>query len=208
MHSPYRNPALDRIYNGLFCDDLQALMPEPSRPDAPSWARTLATQPADMAALTRLATDSRMDTRVTTMALRRLQALGQPVPRRALMGVVVEVPLDSGLDTLAAYRDGSARFIHGSGRTTLVEGPMAGVDPIVRRLLAAAQAVVDRIGPSDRPRGPAPQGNVRINFIVSDGLYFGEGPMRTLLADGLAGPVLSTAVQLLNELTALQSATA
>jgi hypothetical protein len=42
-----------------------------------------------------------------------------------------------------------------------------------------------------------------MSFIVSDGLYFGEGPMEVLMADGMAGPVLRNAVNLLNEITAL-----
>lgn len=39
--------------------------------------------------------------------------------------------------------------------------------------------------------------NVRITFLVSDGLYFGEGPDPVLRADAMAGPVLAKAIQLL-----------
>ena len=205
MHTPYRNAALDHLYNGLFCDDVQMLLPA-GRADGPAWARTLRADPADMPALRALAEHPRTETRVAALALRRLQQAGQPVAGRQLLGVVVEVPLDSGLDTLAAYRDGSVRFLRGSGRSTLVEAPVDAFEPIVRRLLAASQSVVDLIGPSDRPRGPAPQQHVRLNFIVSDGLYFGEGPMQALMADPMAAPVLRTAVELLNELNALATA--
>lgn len=204
MHHPYRDAALDALYNGLFADDLDALVDR--RNPRTEWARTLAADPADTAALRALALAPDTESRVALMAWARLRELGQPVPRRQLLGVVIEVPLDSGLDSLAAYHDGSVRFIHGSGHTTLMEAPNPTMRPIVQRLMVASQAVVDRIGPSDRARGPAPQSNVRINFLVSDGLYFGEGPMSRLMGDALAGPVLQAGVALLDQVTACVAA--
>lgn len=202
MHTPYRDEATNRIYNGLFGDDAQLLMPaDGGTPSA--WQRALTGGPAFAGALRRLAEDVSGEARVRALAFRELQAQGHAVPARQLLGVVVEVPLDSGLDTLAAYADGSARFIHGSGRMSFVEGPDSAVQPVVQRLLAASQAVVDVIGPTDQPRRPAPRRNVRMSFIVSDGLYFGEGPMEALMGDDMAGPVLRNALNLLNEITAL-----
>ena len=202
MHTPYHDDATNRLYNALFCDDVQLLMPPEDR-TLTAWQRALMGGPAYAGALRRLAEDPAGDARVRAMACRQLQAQGHAVPVRQLLGVVVEVPLDSGLDTLAAYVDGNARFIHGSGHTSIVEGPDTPVAPVVQRLLAASQNVVDLIGPSDQPRRAAPKRNVRMSFIVSDGLYFGEGPMEVLMADGMAGPVLRNAVNLLNEITAL-----
>ena len=43
------------------------------------------------------------------------------------------------------------------------------------------------------PRGDA----ARLTFLVSDGLYFGEGDYDVLLQDALAAPVLGSASQLL-----------
>jgi len=36
-----------------------------------------------------------------------------------------------------------------------------------------------------------------MTFLVSDGLYFGEGPFNALQKDPLGGPVLAKAAQLL-----------
>jgi len=36
-----------------------------------------------------------------------------------------------------------------------------------------------------------------MTFLVSDGLYFGEGPFGALQQDRMAGPVLAKATQLL-----------
>lgn len=204
MHTPYGQPALDRLYNGLFCEDASALLD--GRAPANDWQRRLTEEPCDPVALRALATAADTEDRVAAMAWRRLRAAGHDVPRRELLGVVIEVPLHTGLDTLAAYRDGSVRYIHGSGHTSLVEGPVGGLLPLVRRLFAAAQAVVDRIGPTDAPRRPPPTAGVRLSFIVSDGLYFGEGPMDALMSDGLSGPVLQAGVAILDRVTAMVAA--
>lgn len=209
MHSPYRDPALDRLYHALFCDDPQALVPADGRP-LPAWQACLLKEPADAGDLRQLrglAADTATEARVRALAWRRLQQLGHAVPQRLLLGVVVEVPLDSGLDTLAAYADGRVRFLHGSGRCTFVDSPLPQIEPQVQALLSAGREVLRRIGPSDQQRrAPPQQGMVRMSFIVSDGLYFGEGPMNALMTDALAGPVLSAAIAVLDEVTGLVAA--
>ena len=69
-------------------------------------------------------------------------------------------------------------------------------------LFSKSQHIVNQIGVWDQPRRAAPtSGNVRISFLVSDGLYFGEGPMNILFNDELARPALSAAVHLMRYLT-------
>lgn len=206
MHTPYADSATNRIYHMLFCDDAMSLQPADASQAPVDWQRALVGGPAFNTALRQLAEDTEGDARVRALAWRALARHGQTVPRRQLLGVVIEVPLESGLDTLAAYADGSVRFIHGSGHMTMIEGPNPVVGTTVEQLLAASQTVVNVIGPSDQPRRPAPTKNVRMSFIVSDGLYFGEGPMEALMADGMAGPVLRTGVALLNKVTSLATA--
>jgi hypothetical protein len=61
---------------------------------------------------------------------------------------------------------------------------------------------VNKIGVWDKPRRPNPtKGNVRITFLVSDGLYFGEGPMNILFNDEMASPALTNATELMKYLT-------
>lgn len=209
MHSPYGDTSTNRLYAGLFCDQPEALMPPDGKPLV-EWQRTLRVEPADPRALRALATDASADARVRAMAWRRLQQLGHAVPPRHLLGVVLEVPLGSGLDTLAAYADGSVRFIHGSGHMSFVEGgpdgAPAALQPLVATLMEASQAIVDRIGPWHQPRLAPPSRHVRMSFVVSDGLYFGEGPMDTLMADPMASPVLRSGIALLDEITSMAAA--
>lgn len=112
----------------------------------------------------------------------------------------VEVPLDNGLDVLAAFSDGGVRYLNQSGKIAVVEAddtPLAG---LAKELIAASRPIVEKIGPWEEQRLPPPKaGNVRITFLVSDGLYFGEGPYAVLQADDMAGPVLAKAAQLLQE---------
>lgn len=87
-----------------------------------------------------------------------------------------------------------------SGETQVVvfEGKGNPVENLAKELVSASQPVVDKIGPWNKQRLPPPKtGNVRITFLVSDGLYFGEGTYAVLQQDSMAGPVLSKATQLL-----------
>jgi hypothetical protein len=65
-------------------------------------------------------------------------------------------------------------------------------------LLAAPQAVVDRIGTWDKARLPPPgRDRVRLSFLVSDDLYFGDGEMSVMSREALGGPVIARAGELL-----------
>jgi hypothetical protein len=79
-----------------------------------------------------------------------------------------------------------------------VEGGLPAAGPAVERLLKASQNLVDQIGPWDQPRLPPPvPGNVRFTFLVSDGLYLGDGPRSAMQSDALGAPVLQAATELL-----------
>jgi hypothetical protein len=115
-----------------------------------------------------------------------------------LLGVIVEVPLDGGLDVLAAYADGRVRYINQSGKIAIFEGGPPEVQASAKQLVAASTGLVSRIGPRDRARLPPPvAGHIRITFLVSDGLYFGEGSFKAMQADPMAGPIVRKATELL-----------
>lgn len=67
-----------------------------------------------------------------------------------------------------------------------------------KELVATAQNLVNQIGPWEEKRlAPPRPGHVRMTFLVSDGLYFGEGPFEALQQDKLGAPILAKASQLL-----------
>lgn len=199
---PYAQPALNCLYEMLFCDRPEDFAPAAGQAPAP-WQAVLYGPSPRPIAIRALADDRSLESRVRALAFDWLRRHGHEVPARRLLGVVLEVPLDGGLDVLAVYLDGSVRYLNHAAAPSLFEGPMPALQPHVQRILSAAQAIVDRIGPTDHPRRPAPRENVRLNFLVSDGLYFGEGPMQTLQRDAMAGPLIDAGAALLAEVVTL-----
>jgi hypothetical protein len=73
---------------------------------------------------------------------------------------------------------------------------------LTQELFSKSQNIFNQIGVWDKPRRTAPtKGNARITFLVSDGLYFGEGPVDILFNDPMAGPALTSATYLMKYLT-------
>lgn len=177
-YAPYRNGAANEIYNLLFCDDPAA------------FANAALDPPVR-------ANDATQEGRLRYLAYLRLRSSGQAVPGKVLLGVIVEVALRDGLDVLAAFSEGGVRYINHAGKVAVFEG-VASLEPDVRRLFAASESVVARIGPWEGPRRPPPgPGNVRLTFLLSDGLAFGEGPMTVMQRDAMAGPIIQSATDLL-----------
>lgn len=188
---PYRDDRCNFIYNLLFCDDHSLFAPSDEGP----WPVVLADSP-DADALRAIADDAEEEGRVRMLAYNRLREMGQMVPEKVLLGVIVEVPLEGGLDVLAAFTDGGVRYINHSEKMSFVEG-----DTFPRQvglLLEASRRVVERIGPWTEARLPPPsRGMVRMSFLVSDGLYFGQGPMDEMVMDPIGGPVIGASHELL-----------
>jgi hypothetical protein len=200
LYAPYRDEATNTLYRLLFCDDLAAFAARPGIP-ATSWQNALISSPPDIAALEALATDPATEGRVRYLAFQRLRSAGRAVPPRQLLGVIAEVPLSDGLDTLAAYSDGGVRYLNQTGKIFAADG-QSHLQPLVVQLLAAAQPNVDNIGPSNQPRrGALAQGNIRLSFLVSCGLCYGEGDFNLMQRDPFAGPVVARTVALFQAVT-------
>lgn len=203
LYKPYAESHVNFLYNLLFCDDLDLFRNQGGEKGVGVWDTLLSEHP-DEAALRRIARDETNEGRVRALAYNRLRAAGEPVPSKKLLGVIVEVPLQKGLDVLAAFSEGGVRYLNQSGKIVVFEGQGNPVEGLAKDLVSASQPIVNKIGPWDKQRLPPPKmGNVRITFLVSDGLYFGEGPFGVLQQDQLAGPVLSKATELLQRAVAL-----
>jgi len=200
-YSPYRDEATSAIYNLLFCDDIGLYKAKHQGPVEGPWKAVFAAPP-DPKALQAVASNAAAETRLRVLAYNALRRMSIAPARKELLGVIVEVGLDGGLDTLAAYQDGRARYINHAGKIIIWEARDAQVDDKVRSLLRAAETVVQQIGPWEKPRlSPPTRGMMRLTFLVADGLYFGEGPMSALQNDPLGGQVVSSATALLVALT-------
>lgn len=139
-------------------------------------------------------------------ALRELGVRAPAETSKHVLGVVVEVSLPEGLDVLAAYADGSARFLNWSGAAVVWDAPDRRLQPNIDAVLRTGAEIAQRIGPWDEPRrGRPPVGHIRLNLLTPSGLHFGEGPMDVLARDALAGPLVTAATLLMRALTSLPS---
>jgi hypothetical protein len=190
-------PQSDRfsdIYELLFCDSPELYAPTDA---STSWQDALYKN-SDSGVVRALAENHDNESRVRLLAFRWLSARGEVPPSKEILGVVIEVGLEQGNDTLAAYSDGSVRYINQSGKLAVFEGAPPEVVAQAKVLVATSQPTVAQIGAWDKPRRPPPsRGDVRLTFLVADGLYFGEGPFRLLAKDPRARQVIDAGTTLL-----------
>jgi hypothetical protein len=66
--------------------------------------------------LQKIIDDSTSDTRLKVLSYNRQLAGGHKPNKKELLAVIVEVGLDSGLDALASFNDGTARYINQTGK--------------------------------------------------------------------------------------------
>jgi hypothetical protein len=82
-----------------------------------------------------------------------------------------------------------------------VDSAVGKFDEEIEQVLATSKPIVAAIGPWEEARLPRPEeGNIRMTFLVSDGLYFGEGPIDVIQQDEMAGPLINAAASLLTKL--------
>jgi hypothetical protein len=200
--SPYKDSAANLVYNLLFCDDLELYKADAQPPYSYPFD-ILFPDISTAADLQKIIDDAALDTRVRVLAYNKERASGRNPERKELLAVIVEVGLDGGLDVLASFKNGSARYINQTGKILIWETMTdTKTNELVKDLFVKSQQVVNQIGPWDNPRRPHPaKGSTRITFLVSDGLYFGEAPTNVLFNDPLAGPALKSATGLMQYLT-------
>ncbi len=202
QHTPYQNPSLNGLYDMLFCDNMEPYQGNNTAPDQQPWATLFSATPNE-AQLLSIAEDAAQESRVRLLAALRLKEFAQQ-PQPTLLGVIVEVALEEGLDVVAAYSDGSARYLNHSGKAIIWESPTEDSNQLISNILHHSITVVKQIGPWDGERMPPPSaGMVRLNFLVSGQLYFGQGPMDVFFNDPMAGPVLNATLQLMQFLTSV-----
>lgn len=193
FYRPYKNEAADSLYNLLFCDNPDLFRTAKQGPLA-----VVLSGAATRESLEEIAVDPALESRVRMLAFNRLRAMKLPVPAKQLFGTIIECPQRSGLDTLAAFADGRLRYINYTGHPAIFECAPPELVAKAHELMRVSQLAVDRHGPSEEPRRPPPVGDlVRLSFLVSDGLYWGEDSYELLSRDPEGGPVLAAATKLL-----------
>ena len=197
---PYKQDAYNAKYDLLFCDDIELYKSETKSSGYP-WNILFAKNP-DIGKLKVIAGTSTIDSRHKVLAYNMLLSQGVVMNNKEPLGVIVEVAQPAGLDVIAAYSDGTVRYINHTGKMTAWETRTDAVDQIISRLFADSVTVIDQIERLDLERKSFPQnGRIKLTFLVSDGMYFWEGHFDLMHKDSLAGPVIDGATNLLTHLS-------
>jgi len=195
---PYIEESQNKIYNLLFGDDLSLFL-ENQLPVFP--LNLLNKDMSDKVQMLNVANDITIQSRYRLIFWKELIAKGIDPVQMEVLGVVVEVGLENGLDVVAAYKDGSCRYINHTGKTIFFDSPNEESLKLTTDLITNGQAVANKIGPWDKPRREFPKsGTVRLSFLANDGLYFGEGAFEIMYQDKMASPVINVAISLMNHL--------
>lgn len=113
--------------------------------------------------------------------------------------------MQKGADLVAAYADGTARYLNYTGAGEFWEHPNDSLDAEIFALIEAGQQVANVIGPWDQERPEAPtNGNVRLNMLTPSGLHFGYGGFETLAKDPMGASLINPATALMLKLTQLR----
>ena len=198
---PYKDNATNLIYNLLFCDNLDLYKENTQQPLQYPFD-ILFSELSTTTDFQKVIDDKNSDPRIKILAYNRQLASGHKSTKKEILAVIVEVGLENGLDVLASFNNGTARYINQTGKILIWETTDETSNKLTNELFLISQDIVNKIGAWDKPRRPYPtKGNVRITFLVSDGLYFGEGPISVLFKDPLASPALLKATELMKYLT-------
>lgn len=200
--SPYKDATTNLLYNLLFCDDLELF-----RKQAPNVVGypfdILFAKGSSLADIQKVSEDSTIDPRIRVLACNELMARGEKPARKQLFAVIIEIGFEEGPDVLAVFNNCTARYINQSGKILVWETTTdETANKLVADIFENCSEAMDGLGPWGKPRRPQPtKGAVRLNFLVSDGLYFGEAAADVLFNDGDTGPLLNAATRLLEYIT-------
>jgi len=179
--APYGTEELNTVHNMLFADDVGQLFGE-----AP-----------DVRVVQAIAQDPNEESRVRLLAAKWLRTNGHTPAAPEILGVVIEVPLDGSMDTLAAYADGRVRYINQTGRTAVFEGAPPDVAEQAKALVAIAIPAFIKAKPQKPAFAPG-AGQLRFTFLSQDGNRVTEGFFSDIVRDDLAKSVLEQGQRLLD----------
>jgi hypothetical protein len=196
LPKPYKNQVTNFAYNLLFCDTPGLFIQNKAlKPDMPLY-RVLHAKAEDAGAIRKIA-DTGHDSCTRMLAYDWLRAHKQPVPAKTLLGVVVEFGSPDSLDAVAVYTDGNVRYIDEQEKLFSYGPNTAGISPKAQAFLARSRDLLAHLDPWKEQRVPAPPyGFMRITFLASSGLYFGDGELRQMSKDKFGGTTVRSAFDL------------
>jgi hypothetical protein len=107
-------------------------------------------------------------------ALRELHVQPEPNLAFEVLGVVVEIPMQGAYDTLAAYQDGSARYLNFSGSAIFWDRSDEAITTLCRALLRSAVPAGSRA--KARLSLSLPKTGTQLTLLTRSGLYVISDP--------------------------------
>jgi hypothetical protein len=115
-------------------------------------------------------------------ALRQLGEKPPPNVADEVQGVVMEVPVDYWIDTLAAYADGRARYLNPKGGLIVWEAMEENrLSTLAKDLIKSAKPLVKK-APIHAKHKPARDGVIRVTILTYGGIRILEGKDSDILA--------------------------
>jgi hypothetical protein len=123
-----------------------------------------------------------LETRIQLWAWSALRELGErpdPQSGKEVLGVVVEVPVRGAYDTLAAYQDGSARYLNFSGAAIFWDARDATIKSLCQRLIGSTIPESPRAVP--RQDTMLPKSGTQLTLLTRSGMYAISGPPQSVM---------------------------
>lgn len=124
-----------------------------------------------------------LETRIQLWVWSALRELGEQPDARSgkeVLGVVVEVPVPGGYDTLAGYQDGSARYLNFSGKAIFWDKQDTAIKLLCERLIASSVQESSRAVPRKDPA--LPKSGTQVTLLTRSGMYAIAGPLQSVTA--------------------------
>jgi hypothetical protein len=143
---------------------------------AAAYVKLRMNEAAEAGRLLRAVTLISSEARLRLWAWHNLRSLGKyPSPdlARQVLGVIIEVPYEDRADVLAAYADGSARYINHQGGMIVWDRLDETITPLVMNVIRLTQPVGSE--QEERSDDPVLPDQVRLNVLTAGGMYVWEG---------------------------------
>jgi hypothetical protein len=186
--APFAAAHANSIYNLLFCDD-PALFKDQNGQERFSAG-------SDPAKVRTIAEDQDEESRIRALAYNWLRAHNETVPAGIVLGVIVEISVDHGVDVLAAYADGRVRYINHTGAMSLFEGVPPEIAAGAKAVVASAEDAGGLFKPLQGDR-TAPTRDLRFTILAADGLHTAQGSWKEIGSEPKLDQILNNTIRLL-----------
>lgn len=123
-----------------------------------------------------------LETRIQLRGWTALRELNeQPDARQSgeILGVVIEVPMKGAYDTLAAYQDGSARYLNYSGAGIFWDAPDATIKGMCHALINSTIPATSRVKP--RTSVSLPKSGIQVTILTRSGMHLISNPTQGIV---------------------------